>query len=66
MKIKLADGGTYTPKDSDPVTCDIHGVSVKWGELCPMQQLAVSEGLDVDGPDCILLPKGNPHGPDLP
>lgn len=55
MSVKLENGETYEPKPDDPVCCEEHGVTVKWGDLNAIQQLAVAEGLDVDG-RCILLP----------
>lgn len=56
MKLKLENGKSYTPKDSDPIRCELHDVTVKWGDLTPIQQLAVEANLDIDGP-CILLPE---------
>ncbi len=47
-----------TPKDDAPVHCEDHNVTVRWGDLDPIQQLAVASGIDIEG-DCILLPK---HG----
>jgi hypothetical protein len=45
----------YTPKDTDEVKCEIHGVVTTWGALNPIQQLAVEEGLDtLDNLPCIL------------
>ena len=59
MKIKIKLEGEkkrYTPKDSDPIHCPSHNVTVTWGELDPIQQLAVSEGLDtLDDLPCIML-----------
>lgn len=54
--LTLQGGKKYQPKDDDPVVCEEHGVTVRWGDLDAIQQLAVAEGLDVDG-RCILLPK---------
>lgn len=54
--ITLEGGKKYEPKPDDPVHCAEHGVTVRWGDLDPIQQLAVAEGLDIDG-RCILLPK---------
>lgn len=56
-KIKMADGSRYTPKDTDKVKCDDHNLVTTWGALSGIQQLALSEGLDV-GPEfeCILSP----------
>ena len=56
MHVTLEGGKSYEPKNSDPVVCEEHGVKVLWGDLSPIQQLAVSEGIDVEG-GCILLPK---------
>jgi hypothetical protein len=57
MKLKLENGKHYTPKASDPVVCEDHNVTVRWGDLSPIQKLAVSEGIDVVGGRCILLPE---------
>ena len=54
MRLKMEDGTRYTPKDDDPVVCDDHKITVRWGDLTPIQQLAVSEGLDIAGDQCIL------------
>lgn len=52
--IRFADGTKYTPKDTDEVRCEEHGVITTWGKLDSIQKLAISEGLDaVDR--CILL-----------
>ena len=55
MRVTLENGRKIEPKDDAEVKCDLHGVTVRWGDLSAIQQLAVAEGLDVDGP-CILLP----------
>lgn len=62
MSMKL-DGhpGTYTPKDSDEVRCDSHGIVTTWGALDPIQQLAVEDGIDtVDELPCLLAPNFRP------
>lgn len=58
--ITLESGKKYEPKDDDPVHCPEHGVTVRWGDLTAIQQLAVAEGIDVDG-RCILLPQEPSH-----
>ena len=55
MRVTLETGQKIAPKDDAEVKCDLHDVTVRWGDLSAIQQLAVAEGLDVDGP-CILLP----------
>ncbi len=56
MKIKLEDGTRYKPKADDSVVCEDHNVTVRWGDLDAIQQLAVSEGIDtVKDSRCILL-----------
>ncbi len=51
------DGGKkLSPKATDPVHCADHNVTVQWGDLSLIQQIAVAAGLDVDG-ECILLPQ---------
>lgn len=57
MGVTLEGGKTYEPKPDDPVHCDLHDVTVRWRDLTPIQQLAVEEGLDVEGDRCILLPE---------
>lgn len=58
MSVKLEGGKVYSPKDSDPVECEVHGVKTTWGGLNPIQQLAVEANLD-STPDlrCLLLPR---------
>lgn len=58
MRIKMEDGTRYAPKDGDEVKCREHGTVTTWGALDPIQQLALSEGLDTS-PDseCLLKPK---------
>lgn len=46
MKIKMEDGTRYAPKDGDEVKCEVHTFVTTWGALTPIQQLALSEGLD--------------------
>ena len=58
--IRLQNGKDYEPKDDDPVHCDLHNVTVRWGDLTPIQQLAVEEGIDIDT-ECILLPEKKSH-----
>ncbi len=53
--LRCEDGKKMSPKASDPVHCADHNVTVRWGDLSPIQQIAVAAGLDVDG-QCILLP----------
>lgn len=55
MHIRMADGELYKPKPDDPVRCLQHDVTVKWKALSPMQRLAVSESLCVEGSRCLLL-----------
>lgn len=59
MSVKLKGRrGRYDPKDGDEVRCDTHGVSTTWGQLDPIQRLAVEEGIDVtDDLPCLLLPR---------
>lgn len=47
----------YKPKDTDEVRCLDHGIVTTWGELDPIQRLALESGLDtsVDLP-CLLAP----------
>lgn len=48
----------YTPKATDEVRCEAHGVTTTWGELDPIQRLAVEEGIDtLDDLPCLLLPE---------
>lgn len=48
---------TYTPKDSDEVRCEAHGVVTTWGTLDAIQRLAVEEGIDTtDDLNCLLAP----------
>lgn len=54
--IRLENGGSIVPTDETVIECHDHGVKAKWGDLSPIQQLAVIEGIDVDH-ECILLPK---------
>lgn len=59
MALKLeGSSNPYTPKDTDPVECKIHGVRTTWGALSPIQRLAVEEGIDTtDDMQCILEPR---------
>lgn len=59
-KLTLEDGKLYVLKDDDPVHCPIHNVTVRWGDLDGIQQLAVADNIDIDGDACILLPTGRP------
>lgn len=52
--IKLEDGTDFEPLPSHSVTCDSHNYTTTWGDLDPIQQLAVESGLDIEGPRCIL------------
>ena len=54
MKLKLEDGSRYVPKARHPVHCSIHDVTVRWGDLDGIQQLAVADGIDLEGDVCIL------------
>ena len=57
MKIKMEDGTRYTPKDSDEVKCEAHGVVTTWGALDGIQQLAVLENIcTVPECECLLTP----------
>ena len=53
--VTLETGETLEPADNAPVYCELHGVTVAWGDLTPIQQLAVAEGIDIEGGICILL-----------
>lgn len=57
--VTLEGGKKYEPKPNDPVHCELHNVTVRWADLSPIQQLAVEDGLDVDGDRCILLPEAS-------
>lgn len=57
MSVVFESGDMYSPKDSDEVRCEEHGVVTTWGALDPFQQLAVEEGLD-STTGCLLLPQG--------
>lgn len=58
MKIKMADGTRYTPKDTDEVKCDAHHFVTTWGALDAIQKMAISEGLDTsDELPCIMTPR---------
>lgn len=54
VKIKLENGRKITPKDHHEVFCETHNFRTTWGKLGPLQQLALSESLDIDGPKCIF------------
>lgn len=57
MKLKMADGSRYKPKDSDEVKCEAHGFTTTWGALNCIQQIAVATGLDTtDDLPCIMAP----------
>lgn len=48
----------YEPKDTDEVTCDLHGLVTTYGALGPIQRLALEAGLDVDeAMTCLLAPE---------
>lgn len=55
MQILMEGGVLYAPKPEDPVCCSLHSVTVKWKALSPIQKLAVSESICVEGPRCLLL-----------
>lgn len=46
----------FEPKDSDIISCEVHGVVTTWGKLDPIQRLAVEEGIDtVPELTCLLV-----------
>lgn len=49
MKILLENGKKMTPKKDDEVRCESHNFITTWGNLDPIQQLAVEPGLDIAG-----------------
>lgn len=53
MTVTLEGGKKYEPKDDDPVHCEDHNVTVRWGDLGAIQRLAVEAGLDTTD-HCIL------------
>ena len=59
MQVKLEGRKRpYTPKETDVVRCESHGIVTTWGALDGIQQLALSEGLDTaDDLPCLLAPK---------
>jgi len=59
MAVKLeGQKRSYHPKHSDHVECLVHSIKTTWGELSPIQQLAVESGLDTDETcQCILAPE---------
>ncbi len=47
----------YDPKDSDEVKCETHNFVTTWGDLDPIQRLAVEEGLDTtEDLPCLCSP----------
>lgn len=45
----------YSPKETDEVRCEVHGITTTWGALDAIQRLAVEEGLDtVEDLPCLL------------
>ena len=46
MSLTLEGGKKYTPKPSDEVRCEEHGVVTTWGKLDWLGTLAVGSGLD--------------------
>jgi hypothetical protein len=59
MKLKMADGSRYSPKDSDEIRCEAHNFVTTWGALSPIQQLAVQEGIDTTNDlPCICTSRG--------
>ncbi|NEV75607.1 hypothetical protein DYI24_00750 [Rhodopseudomonas sp. BR0C11] len=53
--IALQNGTEIEPDDATPVECPVHGVKTTWGQLSPIQRLAVETGLDTaDDLPCIL------------
>lgn len=57
MKIRMEDGLRYIPKPDDKVECLEHGIVTTWAALDPIQQLALTEGIDTT-PDlqCLYAP----------
>ena len=51
--ITLEGGKKYRPKDSDEVKCMDHGVVITYGELDPIQRIALHAGLDATD-NCIF------------
>jgi hypothetical protein len=56
VSVKLeGERKAYEPKDTDEVRCEAHGFVTTWGQLDPIQRLAVEEGLDtVPALPCLL------------
>ena len=54
MSLTLEGGKKYTPKPSDEVRCEEHGVVTTWGELDCIGKLAVESGLD-STTECLLI-----------
>lgn len=57
MKVEGRDE-PFEPKDSDIISCDVHGVFTTWGKLDPIQRLAVEEGIDTGPEFTCLLARG--------
>ena len=56
--LRAEDGGKIRVYDDTSCTCEIHNVTVLWGEMSPIAQLATEEGLDVDADlECLMLSK---------
>lgn len=55
--LKFESGESFEPTDDTPITCKTHGITVKWGDLDGIQQLAVEDGIDtLDDMPCLLDP----------
>jgi hypothetical protein len=53
--IVMEDGSVHVMRENDSVECHVHCVKTTWGVLTPIQQLAVTSGLDTtDDLDCLL------------
>jgi len=52
---KLIEANAKLVKNDDsPVRCEEHNVTKRWGDLSPIQQLAILAGLDTAGDKCIM------------
>jgi hypothetical protein len=53
----IGERKAYTPKDTDEVRCELHGVVTTWGALDGIQRMALEAGLDADEAlPCLLAP----------
>lgn len=58
MKLKLENGKYFSPKKNSLVECLIHRTKIKFGDMSPISQLALEEGLDVAADStCLLVSK---------